>query len=306
MARDANGIYSHPPNIEGEPGELIESAKYNAMLADVGNALNDIRVNILTDVTAFAKSILDDADAQAGRNTLGLPTATAAEMLAGVETALRAMSPALVRQSAARLSVPLGTVMHVAHSDPAKLEGEWLPAHGQAIDRTTYADLFDLIGETYGNGNGTTTFNLPDLRGEFVRGWDSGKGTDTGRAIGSAQSDQMEQHGHSFSDTATTSSDSHNHTFSGTTNSDTHSHQYQNHNLVSRASSGGGATYATNEKNDTTASDTHSHSFSGTTNSDSHSHTVNISGTTGDAGGTENSNENRPRNIALMAVIKVL
>ena len=40
----------------------------------------------------------------------------------------------------------------------------------QAISRTTYADLFAIIGTTYGSGNGSTTFNVPDLRGEFLRG----------------------------------------------------------------------------------------------------------------------------------------
>jgi microcystin-dependent protein len=44
-----------------------------------------------------------------------------------------------------------------------------------------------VIGITYGGGNGVDTFNLPDLRGEFIRGWDHGRGIDTGRTLGSAQ-----------------------------------------------------------------------------------------------------------------------
>ena len=63
----------------------------------------------------------------------------------------------------------------------------YLECNGQAISRTTYADLFAKIGTTYGTGNGSTTFNLPDLRGEFVRGWDNGRGVDNGRTIGSYQ-----------------------------------------------------------------------------------------------------------------------
>ncbi len=46
----------------------------------------------------------------------------------------------------------------------------WLLCDGSAVDRTTYADLFALIGETYGIGDGSTTFNLPDYRGQFLRG----------------------------------------------------------------------------------------------------------------------------------------
>ena len=63
----------------------------------------------------------------------------------------------------------------------------FLKANGAAVSRTTYAALFTAIGTTYGVGDGSTTFNLPDLRGEFMRGWDDGRGVDSGRAIGSAQ-----------------------------------------------------------------------------------------------------------------------
>lgn len=65
----------------------------------------------------------------------------------------------------------------------------FLKANGAAISRTTYADLFAAIGTTYGAGDGSTTFALPDLRGEFIRGWADGRAVDTGRAFGSAQSD---------------------------------------------------------------------------------------------------------------------
>lgn len=63
----------------------------------------------------------------------------------------------------------------------------YLECNGQAVSRTTYAMLFSKIGTTYGAGNGSTTFNLPDLRGEFVRGWDNGKGVDASRTLGSSQ-----------------------------------------------------------------------------------------------------------------------
>lgn len=69
----------------------------------------------------------------------------------------------------------------------------WLKANGAAISRTTYAALFTAIGTTYGAGDGSTTFNIPDLRGEFPRGWDDGRGVDSGRAFGSAQTDQLQR-----------------------------------------------------------------------------------------------------------------
>ena len=51
------------------------------------------------------------------------------------------------------------------------------------FSRTTYANLFNVIGTSFGAGNGSTTFNVPDLRGYFIRGWDNGKGTDAGKNI---------------------------------------------------------------------------------------------------------------------------
>ena len=67
---------------------------------------------------------------------------------------------------------------------------------GSAVSRTTYADLFAKIGTTYGVGDGSTTFNVPELRAEFIRGWDDGRGIDSGRAFGSYQDDEFESHNH--------------------------------------------------------------------------------------------------------------
>ena len=67
---------------------------------------------------------------------------------------------------------------------------------GRAISRTQFARLFGRIGTRYGAGNGATTFNVPDLRGEFIRGWDNGRGIDAGRAIGSFQIDTQQGHRH--------------------------------------------------------------------------------------------------------------
>lgn len=68
----------------------------------------------------------------------------------------------------------------------------FLKANGSAISRTTYANLFNAIGTTFGSGDGSTTFNIPDLRGEFIRGLDDGRGVDIGRALGVFQGDSVE------------------------------------------------------------------------------------------------------------------
>ena len=91
--------------------------------------------------------------------------------------------------------VPSGAVEYFAG---ATAPVGWLVCNGATISRSTYSDLFAAIGTTYGAGNGSTTFKLPDLRGEFIRGWDGGRGVDAGRVIGSSQSQQVGGHTHTW------------------------------------------------------------------------------------------------------------
>lgn len=74
----------------------------------------------------------------------------------------------------------------------------WLIADGSAISRTLYSELFNYCGTAHGVGDGTTTFNIPDCRGEFRRGLDNGRGIDTGRTLGSAQTDDFKSHKHTM------------------------------------------------------------------------------------------------------------
>lgn len=69
----------------------------------------------------------------------------------------------------------------------------WLKRNGAAISRSTYSNLFTVIGTTFGVGNGSTTFNLPDDRGLVDRGWDDGRGYDSGRLFGSEQGDAIRE-----------------------------------------------------------------------------------------------------------------
>lgn len=92
-------------------------------------------------------------------------------------------------------NIPAGTVIWFAANSPPS---GFLKANGAAVSRTTYAALFAAIGTTYGVGDGATTFNLPDLRGEFVRGLDDGRGVDSGRGIGTAQADDVKSHNHTI------------------------------------------------------------------------------------------------------------
>lgn len=95
--------------------------------------------------------------------------------------------------------IPAGAVMSFAMST---VPTGWLECDGSAISRSTYAQLFATIGTTFGVGNGSTTFNIPDLRGYFVRGWAHGGSIDSGRAFGSTQTGAIESHNHTFAGNA--------------------------------------------------------------------------------------------------------
>lgn len=86
-----------------------------------------------------------------------------------------------------------GEICYFARNTPPT---GFLKADGSTISRTTYAALFAAIGTTFGAGDGSTTFKLPDLRGEFVRGWDDARGVDSGRVFGSTQTEMIGPHTH--------------------------------------------------------------------------------------------------------------
>jgi microcystin-dependent protein len=106
----------------------------------------------------------------------------------------------------------------------------FLECNGAAVSRTTYAALFAIVGVVHGQGDGSTTFNLPDMRGYFARGWDHGAGNDpnaatrtaagtggaTGDHVGSVQADEVKAHTHTLNTYAATFSTGAATTFSAT------------------------------------------------------------------------------------------
>ena len=123
-----------------------------------------------------------------------LRLATAAEVEVGVDS-LKAITPATLNAALTALGLanPPGSV--TAYAGLTAPDG-YLLCDGAAVSRTTYSDLFAVVGETFGAGDGSTTFNVPDLRGEFVRGFDDGRGADPGRVFGSFQADEFKAHDH--------------------------------------------------------------------------------------------------------------
>ena len=71
----------------------------------------------------------------------------------------------------------------------------WLKCDGSSYSTTAKAALFSAIGIMYGGSGGN--FNVPDLRGEFIRGWDDSRGIDSGRGMGSNQGEAIQSHAHS-------------------------------------------------------------------------------------------------------------
>jgi len=72
-----------------------------------------------------------------------------------------------------RSACPVGSVMPFAGSSSP--DATWLICDGSAVSRTTYATLFALLGTTYGSGDGSTTFNIPNMKGRVPVGFDSGQ-----------------------------------------------------------------------------------------------------------------------------------
>lgn len=85
----------------------------------------------------------------------------------------------------------------------------WAEADGATFPRSNAA-LFAVLSTNYGAGNGTTTANLPDMRGRFARGWDHGAGNDAGRVLATYQGDALGSHSHTINDPG------HSHTFEET------------------------------------------------------------------------------------------
>jgi microcystin-dependent protein len=155
-------------------------------------------LQLISSVTASQNMAVDD----------GIQTyrATMAQLKTFVLSAGSVDESALTSALQALLVQPGTVITSFASSAPTG----YLACDGSAVSRTTYADLYAAIGDSCGEGDGSTTFNLPDLRGRFLRGVDDGEGNDpnagsrtamatggnTGDNVGSIQSDEFGSHYH--------------------------------------------------------------------------------------------------------------
>ena len=180
--------------------------------------------------------------------------------------------------------VPTGSVHVMATTT---VPSGYLECAGQYISRTTYASLFAIIGTTWGTNAGTN-FRLPDLRGQFVRGWANTSSVDSGRSFASSQSSQNLSHNHSYSGgSVSVSGASHNHNIRRI------SLQPSIANVGITLGSGQGYQigYATNDSGNTGQAVLNSGNLS-------------MSGSVSLSINNNGGSEARPQNIAMMYVIK--
>jgi microcystin-dependent protein len=218
-------------------------------------------------------------------------------------------------------SAPVGSIkMHGAATAPSG----YLNCDGAAVSRATYAALFSVVGTNFGIGDGSTTFNVPDMRGEFVRGWDDSRGVDVGRGLGTSQVEQIGQHAHSATGLSTgTSNAPHTHGDTFATGSSTAPHT---HTISASGASPGPGSAALKEdlfpaptispRTTSTAPAPHSHPVTGSVSTANAPHSHPVTGSVAPFGGNQNpvspaptpaptaQGETRPRNVAVNFIIK--
>ena len=183
--------------------------------------------------------------------------------------------------------VPVGSVFCIAHtsvpSGYVECNGASIPNGMGTVNGVTanFAALFVLIGA-----------NLPDLRGEFVRGFDNGKGTDSGRSMLSSQGDQNKQHNHSASTSISDPGHFHQSFRSGNQGERQYNSNLNSSNFPSSGTGAGNKNEAYNIVANNAAANV------GRTSS------VNTGVNAGTNVGSDGGSESRPRNVAMMYIIK--
>ena len=189
MPRNFSGVYSKPAGTTPTNGDDADATQFNLLMDDMTQALTD--------------SLPRDGSApMTGALAMGSNKITGLAAAVDVGDAVRYDQ---VSGLSDRMMQPGTIFFHLGSTAPS---GSF-KANAPTVSRTTYAALFAVIGTTYGAGDGSTTFVAgPDMRGVFPRGWDNGRGLDAGRAIGSYQSDAVQDHVH-YASSSTNGNHSH-------------------------------------------------------------------------------------------------
>lgn len=160
----------------GDIFTLVEEPQLINKVVTYQTLANQIIATIPTSPTSFVHL---SGDTMTGYLTLN------ADPVTGLNAATKQYVDAVA------VGIPIGTVLYFAASSAPP---GWFECNGSFLNTASFPDLFAVIGYTYGGGG--VSFNLPDLRGEFVRGWDHGKGVDSNRVFGTTQADAFQGHWH--------------------------------------------------------------------------------------------------------------
>ena len=157
------------------------------------DTITSAKLNNIIDDTTFTGDAIQGTTLQVvspGKLAVSAGGITSNELASGAVTTNALADGAVTQAKASNMLLPAGAIMAFAmNGAPAG----WLAADGSAVSRTTYAALFGAIGTTYGAGDNSTTFNLPDLRGYFVRGYGlNTDGTTSGSAFGEKITDAIQ------------------------------------------------------------------------------------------------------------------
>lgn len=186
MPRDAAGVFTLVPGYLAVTGQTIEASQHNPPLEDIAAALTG---SLPRNGSAGMLAPLNMGAFRA--INVGAPTADAdAATKAYVDTAIAGILSQVT-------TVPPGFIGPFSGDT---VPTGWLLCNGSAISRAEYAALFAAIGTKYGAGDGSTTFNIPEIRGEFFRFADMARGVDPGRSNGSFQGQDIQSHAHGVND----------------------------------------------------------------------------------------------------------
>jgi hypothetical protein len=179
------GVGTRNPTEKLEVSGTVKATAFSGPLT--GNVTGNVTGNITGNVTGTASAI---ADGSVSTAKIVDGNVTDAKLAATLNLSSKTVT------LPATIALPAGAVMAFAmNSAPAG----WLAADGSNVNRTTYAALFTAIGTTYGAGDGSTTFALPDLRGYFVRGSGTNSDSTAAGTFGTKQADDLKSHTHSGS-----------------------------------------------------------------------------------------------------------
>jgi microcystin-dependent protein len=233
-------------------------------------------------------------------NTFTVPCGSVLPVGAGSVVLLAGPTGArYIEQVISGADVALSSALVGVIADFAVVPSGWIECTGQAVSRTTYASLFAVLGTTFGAGNGSTTFNLPDLRGRVSVGQGASAPFTTVGATGGSANAVVVEHGHSGTTSGPTGNlTTHSHG-SGTLSASGGAHVHQTRGFASRGTNTGSSTITHNQDNVALtnafmdpAGGTHTHTIGGSTaaataTSTAHTHTVTV-GNTGVAGTNQN------------------